>query len=284
MLDHRQRRGAAPGAVRLRTGGRGQIPRPRRRRSARVRQPVPAVRRAADARLPARRADRSCRRSSRPGRLREAAPKRRSRPSRYSKSGAASATIAPFSTSSSIVNGTSASTMPSSASSPTEAISASSSNFCSACAAASSSGMAASGRDDVGDRRQRRRRRVLAQRGRDQIDAQRRFVGGGAAGQLDPAEPAIRQFADDAPASSNRAISAAADRVPIRVTRSRALYGTRPNGADDAHPPKAPGQKARRRRGPGMPACRSAISASKPCNAPSSSAGWMMYGVERSRR
>ena len=45
------------------------------------------------------------------------------------------------------------------------------------------------------------------------------------------------------PASSKRAISAEADRVPRRVTRSRAHKAGRPKIGGDAHPPEAPGQK-----------------------------------------
>ena len=117
---------------------------------------------------------------------------------------------------------------------------------------------------------------VLGQRRRHQIDAQARVLGrrrGGSARPGGTSNPTAR--ATIAPASSNSAISADAERVPIRVTRNRALCGTRPNGADDAHPPEAPRQKTHAESR--SSACRSAISASSACSAPSSSAGWIRY-------
>ena len=71
------------------------------------------------------------------------------------------------------------------------------------------------------------------------------------------------------PALSKRAISAEIDRTPIRVSRSWARRGTRPNGARSRTRPKRHGRKLT----PSTWCWRSARSPSSACNAPSSKAG-----------
>ena len=127
--------------------------------------------------------------------------------------------------------------------------------------------------NDIGDRRQHRRRRSSPS------GAGTRSMRNAASSAADRRVSSTRrnQQSDNsatiAPAASNKAMSAAADRVPTRVTRNRALCGTRPNGAVARTRPKRHGRKLAPAKSPECRACLSAISASKPCSAPSSSAG-----------
>ena len=117
--------------------------------------------------------------------------------SRKPNSGAASAQGAPFSISSSIVNGSTVSIDDSTDRSATAAISASSSSARSPLCGCSSAWIARYATEILADPLEDRRRRRLGKRRRHQIDPQHAIVDGAAPGQFDPAEPAIGHLGYD---------------------------------------------------------------------------------------
>ena len=279
MFDHRQRRGVGgvgPSASRPRQllGGSGD------QREFGDQFGLP--RRAAGARLPTIAGRSFGGGSSRPDPLASRRRSAASRPSRYSNSGAASAAIAPSSTTSSIVNGTRHRQRPAPPAAPTEAISASSSNFVFDPArrrrlgngrpaargyrrSADSTAGAASSRSGAGTRSMRKAA----------------VVGSGPARQLDPAEPAIRQLGDDRPGFVEQGdVGGRRPRADAGDPQPRAVRHA-PERGRDAHPPKAPRQKARAVEVSGMPACCRRSAPANPAARRRAAPGWIKYGAER---
>ena len=175
----------------------------------------------------------------------DTASKRSSKPSRASRRGTASTAIAPFATTSSIVNGTSASTMRSIASSGNRGDQGVQQQFLFGLRGGLGFGNGSQRPDRIGDGRKHRRCRVLAQRGRDQVDARGRVFGSGPARQLDAAKPAIRQFGDDCPGFIEQGnVGGRRPRADTRDPQPGAVRHPSERGRR-AHPPETPRQKTR---------------------------------------